>query len=337
MTEPASRSARSALRHARLLDLLIDAFALAAALILAALVVCVSAEVVMRYFIGLPTRWVNEFSEYALLWLAFLAGPWVLREEAHVKVEMLTDALSPSGGTRCTWRPRWSAPRSARCSAGSALTTSWRYSGPGEFLFKSVQLQKWAVMAVMPPGLALLAIQFVRRAFRPPPRAGIASGCETAGVRMEWWAYLTIILAALTIFFLSGLPIAFCFTLFNFIAVYFWMGGVDGFALLTVSAFSSIASFPLVAVPLFILMGELLFRSGVVAIVLDAVTKWVTGRARQPCAGLGRGGHAVRHDERLGGIGRGGARLDAWRRKCAAAATARRCRSGRSSAAAASP
>jgi tripartite ATP-independent transporter DctM subunit len=94
---------------------------------------------------------------------------------------------------------------------------------------------------------------------------------------MEWWAYLTIILAVLTVFFLSGLPIAFCFTLFNFIAVYFWMGGFDGFALLTVSAFSSIVSFPLVAVPLFILMGELLFRSGVVAIVLDAVTKWVAG------------------------------------------------------------
>jgi tripartite ATP-independent transporter DctM subunit len=94
---------------------------------------------------------------------------------------------------------------------------------------------------------------------------------------MEWWTYLTIILTVLTVFFLSGLPIAFCFTLFNFIAVYFWMGGVDGFALLTVSAFSSIVSFPLVAVPLFILMGELLFRSGVVAIVLDAVTKWVAG------------------------------------------------------------
>ncbi len=128
---------------------------------------------------------------------------------------------------------------------------------------------------------------------------------------MEWWAYLTIILAVLTVFFLSGLPIAFCFTLFNFIAVYFWMGGVDGFALLTVSAFSSIVSFPLVAVPLFILMGELLFRSGVVAIVLDAVTKWVAGRARQPCPGVGRGRHAVRHDERLGGIGRGGSRLHA--------------------------
>ena len=94
---------------------------------------------------------------------------------------------------------------------------------------------------------------------------------------MEWWAYLSIIIAVLTVFFLSGLPVAFCFTLFNFIAAYFWMGGTEAFGLLTVSAFASIASFPLVAVPLFVLMGELLFQSGVVTIVLDAVSKWMVG------------------------------------------------------------
>ena len=94
---------------------------------------------------------------------------------------------------------------------------------------------------------------------------------------MEWWGYLAVILGMLSVFFLSGLPVAFCFTLFNFIAAYFWMGGSDAFALLTVSAFSSIASFPLVAVPLFVLMGELLFQSGVVSIVLDAVGKWIGG------------------------------------------------------------
>jgi tripartite ATP-independent transporter DctM subunit len=94
---------------------------------------------------------------------------------------------------------------------------------------------------------------------------------------MEWWAYLAVILSLLTVLFLSGLPIAFSFTLFNFIAVYLWMGGSDSFSLLAVSAFSSIVSFPLIAAPLFILMGELLFQSGVVAIVLDCVGKWLVG------------------------------------------------------------
>jgi TRAP-type C4-dicarboxylate transport system permease small subunit len=157
-----------------LLDIVIDAFALAATLILAALVVCVGLEVVMRYFLGQPTRWVNEFSEYALLWLAFLAGPWVLREEAHVKVEMLTDTLSAE------WRHKLHVTTSIVGAAVCALFcwVSAAYVlevfGTGEFLFRSVQLPKWAVMAVMPPGLALLALQFVRRALRPPPPAAAA-------------------------------------------------------------------------------------------------------------------------------------------------------------------
>jgi len=94
---------------------------------------------------------------------------------------------------------------------------------------------------------------------------------------MEWWHYLTIILGLLSVFFLSGLPVAFCFTLFNFIALFFWMGGVKAFTTLPLSAYTSVASFPLIAVPLFILMGELLFRSGVMSIVLDAAGKWIGG------------------------------------------------------------
>src|SRR5688572_32637383 len=128
-----------ALRAAgRLLDVVIDAFALVAVLILVALVACIGLEVVMRYFFGQPTRWVNEFSEYALLWLAFLAAPWVLREDAHVKVEMLTEALSPR------WRFRFHVATSVAGAAICALffwvTTGYvmEIRASGELLFKSV-------------------------------------------------------------------------------------------------------------------------------------------------------------------------------------------------------
>jgi TRAP-type C4-dicarboxylate transport system permease small subunit len=149
-------------RAGRLLDFVIVAFVLAATVILAALFLCISAEVVMRYFVGRPTRWVNEFSEYALLWIAFLAAPWILREEAHVKVEMLTEALSP------VWRHKFHVTTSlvgaAVCALFCWVATAYvlEVFGTGEFLFKSVQLPK--------PGLALLAIQFVRRAMLPPPQ-----------------------------------------------------------------------------------------------------------------------------------------------------------------------
>ena len=76
-------------------DGLIMAFCIAAVIVVAGLAVCVGLEVGMRYFLGTPTRWVVEFSEYALLWIAFLSGAWILREEGHVRVEMLTELLSP--------------------------------------------------------------------------------------------------------------------------------------------------------------------------------------------------------------------------------------------------
>jgi TRAP-type C4-dicarboxylate transport system permease small subunit len=153
----------------RLLDLLISACAVAAVLILVALAAGVSFEVVMRYFAGRPTRWVNEFSEYALLWLAFLSGAWVLRSEAHVRVELLTDSLSP------LWQQRFhfvtSLVGAAVCALFCWVSTQYLIGiyASGEVLFKSIIVPKWAIMAVIPPCLALLAIEFVRRAFRGPP------------------------------------------------------------------------------------------------------------------------------------------------------------------------
>lgn len=160
----------------RVVDGLITAFCIAAVVIVAGLAVCVGLEVGMRYFLGTPTRWVVEFSEYALLWLAFLSGAWILREEGHVRVELLTELLSPR------WQ-RWmhsatSLLGAAVCAVYCWVSTSYvaEIRASGEILFKSMPIEKWLVMAVMPPGLALLAIQFVRRAFRPPPAAGLASG-----------------------------------------------------------------------------------------------------------------------------------------------------------------
>lgn len=164
-----------ALRFAgKFVDALITASGVLAVIIVAALAVCVGLEVVMRYFFGAPTRWVIEFSEYALLWLAFLAGAWILREEGHVRIEMLTELLSPRWQRLFHFVTSW-------LGAGVCAVFCWvtvvylvRIQQSGEMLFKSVPVEKWTIMAVMPPGLALLAIQFVRRAFRPPPAAGLA-------------------------------------------------------------------------------------------------------------------------------------------------------------------
>ncbi len=57
------------------------------------LVVCV--DVVMRYFFNRPIAGVLQFSEYSLLYIPFLAAAYVLREDSHIKIDIILNRLNP--------------------------------------------------------------------------------------------------------------------------------------------------------------------------------------------------------------------------------------------------
>ncbi len=96
---------------------------------------------------------------------------------------------------------------------------------------------------------------------------------------MEWWIVLIIITGFLLGLFLTGLPVAFAFLTLNIVGVYIWMGGGKALHLVAAIVPSNIGVFSMVAVPLFILMGEILFQTGLAGIMVTAVGKWV-GRVR---------------------------------------------------------
>jgi C4-dicarboxylate transporter, DctQ subunit len=56
--------------------------------------VIVNIEIVARY-LGHPTTWVAEISSILILWIPFMIAGWVLRREAHVKMDLLIEHLSP--------------------------------------------------------------------------------------------------------------------------------------------------------------------------------------------------------------------------------------------------
>lgn len=92
---------------------------------------------------------------------------------------------------------------------------------------------------------------------------------------MDWSFALVLLFGALLLGLLSGLPVAFVFMGINIVGLYLFVGGTTALELLAGSAFSSVANFALSPVPLFILMGELLMRSGVARTTIDAVDQWV--------------------------------------------------------------
>lgn len=91
---------------------------------------------------------------------------------------------------------------------------------------------------------------------------------------MEWYVVLGILFGALMLVLLAGMPVAFGFMLINIVGLVLVFGG-RGLTLITPSAATSIATFSLTPLPMFILMGELLARSGIATLTLDAVDKWI--------------------------------------------------------------
>lgn len=92
---------------------------------------------------------------------------------------------------------------------------------------------------------------------------------------MEWWIYMAIFFGGLSLLLLIGLPVAFAFLLINIAGVYWFWGGSIGVQQLILSIDSSINTFVLVPVPMFILMGTIVFHSGVAFRVIDSLDQWL--------------------------------------------------------------
>jgi tripartite ATP-independent transporter DctM subunit len=92
---------------------------------------------------------------------------------------------------------------------------------------------------------------------------------------LEWWWALVFIFGSLFLLFASGFPVAFAFLLVNAIGIFFFWGGEAGLLQLILSIYASLANFILVPVPMFFLMGEIMFQSGVATDVINALDKWL--------------------------------------------------------------
>ena len=95
---------------------------------------------------------------------------------------------------------------------------------------------------------------------------------------MVWWGTLSGGLAILLGAFMTGAPIFIAFLAINIAGVLIVLGQ-PGFGMVANSIFETTNIAALSAVPLFILMGELLFRSGSIDILFDSVDKLV-GKVR---------------------------------------------------------
>ena len=145
---------------------LFDRLAIVAALILFAMVVLVTADIVLRNTARTGFAWANEITEYALYLITLLTAPWLLRRGQHVRIDMMLVLVPP----RLAWAMEAMADLVGLAASlvlvwyGTLMTA--QSARLGSLTIKNLVFPEWWLLAPLPICFALLALEFVMRFHR---------------------------------------------------------------------------------------------------------------------------------------------------------------------------
>jgi TRAP-type C4-dicarboxylate transport system permease small subunit len=153
-------------RLSALLARLFNLLAVAAALILLAMVVLVTADIVLRNTARVGFAWANEITEYALYIITLLTAPWLLRRGQHVRIDMALVLVPP----RLAWMMEAAADIIGLAASlvliwyGTIMTV--QSARLGSLTIKNLVFPEWWLLWPLPVCFALLALEFVFRFHR---------------------------------------------------------------------------------------------------------------------------------------------------------------------------
>ena len=88
---------------------------------------------------------------------------------------------------------------------------------------------------------------------------------------MSWQLAMLLLFGLLSVLMAIGLPVAFAFIAVNIVGAILFLGGDAGLMQLARNAVASVTSFSLTPIPFFVLMGEILFHTGVAMKAIEAI------------------------------------------------------------------
>ena len=92
---------------------------------------------------------------------------------------------------------------------------------------------------------------------------------------MEWPIFLVVIWSALLLLLLMGMPVAFSFFAIIIVGAPMMWGLNPGMSQFINSIGDSLMNFAMLPIPLYILMGEVIFHSRLAPDMIDALDKWI--------------------------------------------------------------
>jgi len=146
-------------------DWVIDRMASLSGFILLFITAAVCYTIGMRFLFTKTTLWIIPMTEYALLWIVFLATTWLLREKGHVITEILIAHLDQNlrrrlngimffiGGISCALMFLLGTQHLYECIVRRVMDV------------RAIAVPKAAIFVIIPIGSLFLTLQFFRMAW----------------------------------------------------------------------------------------------------------------------------------------------------------------------------
>ena len=135
--------------------------AVSAALVIL-IAVAVTIDVLMRYIFAKTYAGLFEITEYSLLWITFLGAPWIMKNNGHVRVDLIVNKLPPH-------KRAWLTIIADFISIFLLITMTWYTAGLTLHDFRTsfrlsgiLMAPKWPIEIIIPIGFFLLLLQVVR-------------------------------------------------------------------------------------------------------------------------------------------------------------------------------
>ncbi len=147
----------------RFYDGVYAAFGVAAALLIAAVALGITADVVLRNLRLGTISWMLETCEYAIFIATFLGAPWVLRLAAHVRVDVFVQSAPPGVARLFGIFADGVGVATSTTLLYYAIAVARGSIRDDARIIKMFIIPEWWVFAVVAFSALFLVIEFVRR------------------------------------------------------------------------------------------------------------------------------------------------------------------------------
>ena len=147
-------------------DAVILGMAALAAFLMAAMMVVICLDVLLRNLGYQSSAHFFTFTEYALLMVPCMGAPWLVREKGHIYVEILLMSLGERARARMTVAIGLVCIALCLILAWYGFGITWQNFVQAEKDVRSLDMPRWMIVMWIPVGFFLMAVEFARYLWR---------------------------------------------------------------------------------------------------------------------------------------------------------------------------